>query len=99
MAEHVVSLRIYLAVFAALLVLTALTVWAAFNDLGRFNIGVALLIAVVKAMLVILYFMHVRYSPGLTKLVVAGGFFWLAVLIVFTMSDMVSRDWLPVPGR
>ncbi len=99
MSDHVVPLRIYYAIFAALLVLTAVTVGVAFVDLGPMNTVVALAIAVTKATLVILYFMHVRYSPRLTWLVVSGGFFWLAVLILFVMADEVSRGWLGFPGK
>jgi cytochrome c oxidase subunit 4 len=99
MSEHVVPLRIYYAVFAALMVFTAVTVGVAYVDLGRLNVVVALTIAVTKAILVILYFMHVRYGTRLTRVVVASGFFWLLVLISFTMSDVVSRGWLGFPGK
>lgn len=95
---HVVPVGIYVTIFAVLLVLTAITVVVASIDLGALNTIVALTIAVGKALLVILYFMHVRYSPRLTWLVVAGGFFWLAVMILLTMSDVVSRGWLGSPG-
>jgi cytochrome c oxidase subunit 4 len=98
MAEHVAPLRVYYAVFTALMLLTALTVSAAFADLGPLNTAVALAIAVTKAVLVVLYFMHLRWSPGLTSLVVAVGVVFLAVLIGLTMSDVVSRGWLGVPG-
>jgi cytochrome c oxidase subunit 4 len=94
MSDHVVPLRIYYAVFAALMVLTAVTVAVAFLDLGRLNTVVALTIAVSKAVLVILYFMHVRYSGHLTWLVVCSGFVWLVILIAFTMSDTLTRSWL-----
>ena len=80
------------------MVLTGTTVKAAYIDLGFFNIIVALGIAVIKAILVILYFMHVRYSPNLTRLVVAGAFLWLLILLVMTMSDYLSRGWLSIPG-
>ena len=80
------------------MVLTGTTVKAAYIDLGFLNIIVALGIAVIKAILVILYFMHVRYSPNLTRLVVAGAFLWLLILLVITMSDYLSRGWLPIPG-
>lgn len=96
MSEHVVPRKVYYAVFAALLVLTAITTAVAFVDLGPWNTVVALGIAFVKATLVALFFMHVKYSPRLTQVVVAGGLFWLAILIVLTLSDFVSRGWLPV---
>jgi cytochrome c oxidase subunit 4 len=99
MSEHVVSVRVYYTIFAALMALTALTVGAAYLDLGRLNVVVALAIAVTKAVLVILFFMHVRYATQLTRLIVASGFFWLAVLVLLSMSDVVSRGWLGFPGK
>ena len=95
MSEHVVSKRLYYVIFGSLLVLTFLTVAVARIDLGgHLNDVVALTIAVAKALLVVLYFMHVRYSSRLTWVFVAAGFFWLAILIVLTLSDYVSRGWL-----
>ena len=99
MSVHVVPKKIYFAVFILLLVLTGVTIRVAFVDLGRGNTILALTIAVVKALFVILYFMHVRYSPQLTRLVVVGGFFWLFILIAIAMSDYLSRGWLPFPGK
>jgi cytochrome c oxidase subunit 4 len=90
---HVVSWPIYLGIFLILAVLTAATVWAAGHDFGSFNTLVALTIAVVKATLVVLYFMHLRYSPRLTILVVFMGLVWLAILILLTLSDYLSRGW------
>ena len=97
-SDHVVPIKIYFAIFAALMVLTASTVWVAFLDLGALNTFVALGIAIIKATLVILFFMHVKYSSKLTWLVVASGFVFLAILLAFTMSDIVSRGWLGTPG-
>ncbi len=98
MSEHIVSRNIYFLIFGALLVGTALTVGAAFLDLDHLFVGantiVALTIAVIKATLVVLYFMHVRYSSRLTWVVVVAGFFWLGIMFAFTMSDYLSRDWL-----
>jgi cytochrome c oxidase subunit 4 len=91
--DHVVPLTVYFAVFAILLVLTGVTTAVAFVDLGRMNVVVALTIAVVKGSLVLLYFMHLRYTARLTPLMVAIAFFWLAVMIVLTMADVVSRGW------
>ncbi|MFN2384862.1 MAG: cytochrome C oxidase subunit IV family protein [Thermoanaerobaculia bacterium] len=96
---HVVPLRIYFAIFGTLMVLTAATVFVAFRDLGPWNTIVAMGIAVTKATLVILYFMHVRYSDRLTRIVVAAGLFWFAILIALTLSDFWTRPWLGVPGR
>jgi cytochrome c oxidase subunit 4 len=97
MVEHITSKRVYYTIFAALLALTFLTVVVARIDLGRFNTIVALTIAVTKAVLVVLFFMHVRYSTPLTKLVVVAGFLWLAILIGLTMVDVTTRTWIPIP--
>ena len=94
MSEHIVSPRTYVAIFLALLILTGLTVAAATVDLGRLNVIVALSIAVTKAVLVLLYFMHLRYSPQLTWLVTGVAFVWLAILIGLTMADPLTRLWL-----
>ena len=96
MSEHVVPTKVYFAVFAALLVLTATTTAISFVDLGPWNTVVALGIAFVKATLVALFFMHVKYSPPLTRIVVAGGLFWLAILIALTLSDFMTRGWVPI---
>ena len=79
--------------------MTGVTIRVAFMDMGRGNTILALTIAMLKALLVVLYFMHVRYSPHLTRLVVVGGLFWLLILIGITMSDYLSRGWLPFPGK
>ena len=97
MAEHVTPKRTYFAIWAALLALTYLTVVVSRMDLGRLNTIAALTIAVSKALLVVLFFMHIRYSTRLTKLVVAGGFLWLALLIGLTMADEVTRAWIQIP--
>jgi cytochrome c oxidase subunit IV len=99
MSETHVPLRVYYTVFAALLVLTVVTVGVSLVDLGPLSTVVALVIAATKASLVILFFMHVRYGPRLIWVFVSGGFFWLALLILLTMSDIVSRGWHVVPGR
>src|SRR5260370_34329255 len=97
MSEHVTPRRTYFAIFAALLALTFLTVAVSRIDLGRLNTIVAMTIAVSKAVLVVLFFMHLRYSTRLTKLVVVGGFMWLAVVIGLTMADDVTRLWIQTP--
>jgi cytochrome c oxidase subunit IV len=93
MAEHIVPKRVYYTIFAILMLCTLLTVLIAFVDLGALNIVAALTIAVFKAALVVLYFMHVRYSTRLTWAVVAGSVFWLGILLVLTMSDYLTRAW------
>jgi cytochrome c oxidase subunit 4 len=97
-SDHVVPVKLYLAIFAMLMVLTTITVWVASLDLGPLNLVVALGVAVTKATLVVLFFMHVKYSSKLTWLVVASGFFLVAIMIALTMADMVSRGWLGIPG-
>jgi cytochrome c oxidase subunit 4 len=99
MSEHIVSKKMYFAIFGALMVLTVITVVAANIDLGseKLNTVVALAIAVTKAMLVILFFMHVRYSSRLTWVVVAGGFLWLLIMVGLTLSDYLSRGMLTYP--
>jgi cytochrome c oxidase subunit 4 len=91
--HHVVSPAIYIAIFLALLVCTGLTVGAAFLELGIFNPIVALAIAVIKAVLVVLFFMHVKYSTKLTKLTVCAGIFTFITLISMTLADYISRAW------
>lgn len=95
MSSHVVPIKIYVAVFAALIALTLLTTAVAFVDVGRMNTVVALAIAVTKMLLVILFFMHVKYSPGLTRIVVLAGFFWLAILVAISLADVLTRSWTP----
>ena len=99
MSVHIVPIRVYIIIFATLMGLTAATILVSYHDLGALNNVVALMIAVTKATLVILYFMHVRYSPSLTKLVAAGSFLWLIILLSITMADYISRDWLSFIGR
>ncbi len=81
-------------IFAALFVLLILTVLVSLIDVGIFNIVLAMTIAVAKAVLIILYFMHVRYSSRLTWIFVAAGFVWLAILIGITVSDYIAHMWL-----
>ena len=88
------GVRVYFLIFLALMVGTALTVGAAFIDLGPFNDAVALTIAVIKATLVVLFFMHVRHSARMTKLSIVAGFLWLAILIGLTLADYFSRGFL-----
>src|SRR6266513_4537435 len=95
MTEHIVPVKVYAGVFLTLLAMTAITTLVSGIDLGPWNTVVALGIAVFKATLVVLFFMHVKYSPRLTAIVIAGGIFWLGILLVLTLSDFMSRDWLP----
>jgi cytochrome c oxidase subunit IV len=93
MTEHIVPTRIYYTIFAILMLCTGLTVWVAFLDLGALNTVAALAIAVFKATLVVLFFMHVKYSTRLTWAVVVGSIFWLGILLVLTMGDYLTRGW------
>src|SRR5215216_375439 len=97
MSGHVSPKSTYYAIFGALMVLTAITVGVAFIHLGSLNFPVALAIAITKATLVILFFMHVKYSSRLTKMVVGMAFFFLAILLTLTMTDYLSRGWFASP--
>lgn len=92
-AEHVVPISTYVGVFLALIALTALTTGVAYIDLGRWNTVAALTIAVIKMLLVVLFFMHVKYSAGLTRIAILAGFFWLLIMITLTLSDELTRGW------
>ena len=91
--EHVVPLSTYVAVFVTLMILTALTTGMAWVDMGRWNVVVALIIAVCKATLVVLFFMHAKYNKGLSRIVLVGAIFWLGIMITFTLSDELTRHW------
>jgi cytochrome c oxidase subunit 4 len=93
MSDHIVPRRTYYLIFLALMVCTALTVGIAFFDLGALNTVAALTIATFKATLVVLFFMHVKYSTRLTWAVVLGSVFWLGILLTLTFSDYVTRPW------
>jgi cytochrome c oxidase subunit 4 len=93
-AGHVAPKSLYYTIFLALLVGTALTVAVAFVDLGALNNVVMLTIACAKALLVILFFMHVRWGTRLTWIVVASGFFWLIIMFSMTMTDFLTRGWI-----
>jgi cytochrome c oxidase subunit 4 len=99
MSEHIVTKKQYAIVFAILLVLTLTTTWASYFDLGKLNVVVALVIATIKAGLVVLFFMHIYWSTKLTKLVVVSGVAWLGLLLWLTLTDIVTRGWLPFPGK
>ena len=86
---------LYLVIFLSLVVGTCLTWGIAFIDLGAWNPVVALTIAVVKAVLVVLFFMHVHYSSKLTKLTISAGVFWLMIMITMSLSDYLTRTFLP----
>ena len=98
MSEESPSVLTYILVFVALLLLAGLTTGVAYIDLGPFNTVVALAIAFIKMCLVGLFFMELLYSRGLTRIVVLAGFFWLALMVSFTLADVFSRPWIKTPG-
>jgi len=93
MSEHVASIKSYVLIFVTLLVLTGVTIAVAFVDLGVVNTVAALAIAGIKASLVVLYFMHLKYGNPLSKLFWVAGLLWLSILLVFTMNDYLTRGW------
>jgi cytochrome c oxidase subunit IV len=97
MTDHILPKKVYILVFAILIAFTTLTTGVAYIDLGPFNTVVALAIAVCKASLVVLFFMHMKYNPGMTRIVLAAALGWLAILLALTLSDVNTRHWLPVP--
>ncbi len=91
MSEHIASPKLYIGIFLALMVCTAATVAAAYVKLGALNIVVALAIATLKASLVVLFFMHAKYSPKRTQLVIICAIFWLGIMLALTLSDYETR--------
>jgi len=90
-SEHIVSPKVYIVIFASLMLGTGLTVWAAFQNFHQYNIVIALGIATIKATLVVLYFMHARYSPRRTQLVIVCSILWLAIMLALTLADYDTR--------
>jgi cytochrome c oxidase subunit 4 len=97
MTHPVAPVRLYVAVYLVLVALTITTVAVSRIDLGEYNFIVAITIAVIKAVLVILYFMHVKDATAMTKVFIGAGFFWMAILLLFILSDYLTRGWLPGP--
>jgi len=97
MSKTIIPKKIYLIVWAALLTLLAVTVGVSYVHLGWFNPVAAVSIAAIKTVIIILYFMHVRYSPKLVWIFVAAGFFWLAILFSLSLADYLTRSYLPSP--
>jgi len=95
--EHIVPISTYLLVFLALMIGTGITTWVAYIDLGKWNTVVALVIAFCKMILVVLFFMHVKYATGLTRVIIIAGFFWLGIMITLSCSDELTRTWEIVP--
>jgi cytochrome c oxidase subunit IV len=99
MSHKVIPPRVYVVVYLCLLLLTATTVVVAFLELGSWHVWVGLTIAGIKAMLVILFFMHVYYSSRLTWVIALSGLFWLIILFTYVLTDYLTRGWLGVLGR
>jgi cytochrome c oxidase subunit 4 len=98
-AQHIVSVRTNLTVFAILLALLVLTIAVAYIDLGVLAIPIALTIAVVKAVLIMLYFMHVRFSPRLIWIFSGAAVYWLLILLALSLNDYLTRSWFIVLGK
>jgi cytochrome c oxidase subunit 4 len=99
MPPQTIGVRTYLITAVVLLALTCLTIGVAFLPLGAWHTPVAIGIAAVKAVLVAVYFMHLRISPRGNRLAALAGLFWLAILLAGTLDDVVTRGWLPIPGK
>lgn len=97
--HHIASIGTYVAVWAALVFFTLLTVFVASKDFGELNTAVALAIAITKASMVVLIFMGLRHNTPLTKMVAVSGFLWVLILFGIGMSDYLTRAWMGVPGR
>jgi cytochrome c oxidase subunit 4 len=97
MSEHIVPVGVYLKVWVALLILLGATVGLAYIPLGPIHIVVSVGIAFAKAILIVLFFMHVKYKAKLMWLYVGAGFFWLAIMFAITLGDYMTRSWLPSP--
>ncbi|HVO60547.1 MAG TPA: cytochrome C oxidase subunit IV family protein [Terriglobales bacterium] len=95
--QHVIAIGVYVGIWATLMILTALTVFASFLELGNWNIVLALVIATIKGTLVVLFFMHLYYSSKLTKVTVITALFFLFLLLALSMTDYLTRGWLTNP--
>lgn len=99
MTAHVASIRTNITIFVLLLVLLLATVGAAYLPLGPVHFPAAMLIATAKAVLIALYFMHMKYSHRLTAVVFTASFLWLAIMLALTVSDYLTRGWIDIPGK
>ena len=99
MTHHIMPVRTLVQIFVILLVLLFATVGGAYLPLGPLHFPVAMTIAAAKAVLIVLFFMHLLYSHRLMMVVVVAAFLWLAIMLALTLSDYASRGWLDVPGK
>jgi cytochrome c oxidase subunit IV len=97
--RHIIPVSTFLIIYGLLMGLLLLTVGAALMNLGPYQFGAAMTIAIIKAVLIVLYFMHVRYSERLTWIFSGASFLWLVVLIAFTLNDYLTRGWLNIDGK
>jgi cytochrome c oxidase subunit IV len=97
--HHIIPVGTYLKVFAALMVLLIITLFAAYFDLGNWNLPIALIIAFAKVVLIVMYFMHVKFSSTLVKIFSGTTMLWLAIMFILTLADYFSRNWMPVAGK
>ncbi len=99
MDEPITSVRTYMLSAVALLLLLALTVGLSYAPIGRWHVVAALAIAAAKAILIVLFFMHGRFSTGVIRIAIVGGLLWFGILFVGTLNDYLTRAWLGVPGK
>jgi cytochrome c oxidase subunit 4 len=99
MSQHIIAVRTYVTIFIALLVLLLAAIGIAYLDLRWANFPLTMAIATCKSLLIILYFMHARFSSRLTWIIAGAGFFWLAIMMTLTLADYLSRGWLDIPGK
>ncbi len=97
--QHVLSIRTNVTIFVILLALLVLTVAIAYVDLGPLGLPVAMSIATVKAALILMYFMHVKFNPPLVWVFSTAAFFWLLILLAFSFNDFLTRGWLGFLGK
>jgi cytochrome c oxidase subunit 4 len=99
MSEPIIPAKIYFKTWAALLALLLLTTGAAYVNLGRFNLLLALTIAIAKALLIVLFFMHIKWSSRLLHLAAFAGILWLGIMLTLTLGDYLTRGWVPFAGQ
>ena len=97
--QHVMPVRTNVIVFGVLLLLLVATLGAAKLPLGGWHVPIAMAIATAKAVLIVLFFMHVLYSHKLTMIVSVASFLWLAIMVVLTLNDYLTRGLLDIPGK
>lgn len=97
--HHVIDVKTYVTIYLALMVLLAATVGVHFMDLGAVALPIAMAIAMIKAVMIVLFFMHVYYSAPLTWIVASGSLLWLGLFLAFLVADYAGRGWLDILGK